>query len=277
MGGWPFILGTWKSGTGLLHKKFPFFYKFFTLFSAFFDTFMKNDCFQEGDGRMNILFAEDDEKLGRMVSHLIQKEYGRVDWVKDGQSAYDYASFTNYDVIILDWMLPEMSGIEVCKRLRENGYNGGILFLTAKDSVEDVVEGLDSGADDYLIKPFKFKELVARLRALSRRVDKPFEKVLSAGDLELNLNTHEVKRNGKVIELSKKEYELLELLLRNKHHVLPREVIIERIWGLDADVTDNALDALVKLLRKKVDDPGKPSIIKNVRGVGYKLRDDHGI
>lgn len=197
--------------------------------------------------------------------------------VKDGQNAYDYASFTDYDVIILDWMPPEMSGIEVCKRLRENGYNGGILFLTAKDSVEDVVEGLDSGADDYLIKPFKFEELVARLRALSRRVDKPFENVLSAGDLELNLNTHEVKRNGKVIELSKKEYELLELLLRNKHQVLPREVIIERIWGLDADVTNNALDALVKLLRKKVDEPGKPSIIKNVRGVGYKLRDDHGI
>lgn len=226
---------------------------------------------------MNILFAEDDERLGKMVFHLLQKEYGRVDWVKDGQSAYDYASITDYDVIILDWMLPEMSGIEVCKRLRENGYNGGILFLTAKDSVRDVVEGLDSGADDYLIKPFKFEELVARLRALSRRVDKPFEKVLSAGDLELNLNTHEVKRNGKVIELSKKEYELLELLLRNKQQVLPREVMIERIWGLDADVTNNALDALVRLLRKKVDDPGKPSIIKNVRGVGYKLRDNHGI
>src|SRR5690606_19089775 len=157
------------------------------------------------------------------------------------------------------------------------GYNGGILFLTAKDSVEDVVEGLDSGADDYLIKPFKFEELVARIRALSRRVDKPFEETLTFDDLELNLNTHEVKRNGKVIELSKKEYELLELLLRNKHQVLPREMIIERIWGFDAEITDNALDALVKLLRKKVDVPGKPSIIKNVRGVGYKLRDQNGI
>jgi DNA-binding response OmpR family regulator len=111
---------------------------------------------------------------------------------------------------------------------------------------------------------------------LSRRVDKPFEEILSLDDLELNLSNHVVKRNGKVIELSKKEYELLELLLRNKHQVLTREMIIERIWGFDTDVTENALDALVKLLRKKVDEPGKPSIIKNVRGVGYKLRDSHG-
>lgn len=249
-------------------------------FSIFFQIFLirlkKKDCTQEGEDWMNILFAEDDENLGKMVFHLLQKEYGRVDWVKDGQSAYDYATFTDYDVIILDWMMPELSGLEVCKKLREKGYKGGILFLTAKDSVEDVVEGLDAGADDYLVKPFKFEELVARLRALSRRVDKPFEEVLSAEDLELNLTTHVVKRNGREIELSKKEYELLELLLRNKHQVLPRDIIIERIWGFDTDVTENALDALVKLLRKKVDEPGKPSLIKNVRGVGYKLRDSHG-
>lgn len=226
---------------------------------------------------MNILFAEDDENLGKMLFHLLQKEYNRVDWVQDGQSAYDYAMITDYDVIILDWMMPVLSGIEVCRRLRKKGYKGGILFLTAKDSVADVVEGLDSGADDYLIKPFKFEELVARLRALSRRIEKPFEETLSVGDLQLNLNTHVVKRNEQVIELSKKEYEFLELLFRNKHQVLTREMIIERIWGFDADITENALDALVKLVRKKVDEPGKPSIIKNVRGVGYKLRDSYGI
>lgn len=163
----------------------------------------------------------------------------------------------------------------MCKRLRKDGFQGGILFLTAKDSVTDVVEGLDCGADDYIIKPFKFEELVARIKALSRRVDKPYEEILTAGDLELNLNTHVVKRNDVVIELSKKEYELLELLLRNKHQVLSREIIIERIWGFDVEVTDNALDALVKLVRKKVDEPGRPSIIKNIRGVGYKLRDKH--
>lgn len=226
---------------------------------------------------MNILFAEDDENLGKMLFHLLNKEYCRVDWVKDGQSAYEYAMFTDYDVVILDWMMPKMSGIEVCRRLRKKGYQGGILFLTAKDSLADVVEGLDSGADDYLVKPFKFEELTARIRALLRRIEKPFEEILSAGNLELNLNNHVVKRNGEVIELSKKEFELLELLLRNKHQVLTRETIIERIWGFDADVTENALDALVKLVRKKIDLPGKPSMIKNIRGVGYKLRDSHGI
>lgn len=226
---------------------------------------------------MNILFAEDDENLGKMLFHLLNKEYCRVDWVKDGQSAYEYAMFTDYDVVILDWMMPKMSGIEVCRRLRKKGYQGGILFLTAKDSLADVVEGLDSGADDYLVKPFKFEELTARIRALSRRIEKPFEEILSAGNLELNLNNHVVKRNGEVIELSKKEFELLELLLRNKHQVLTRETIIERILGFDADVTENALDALVKLVRKKIDLPGKPSMIKNIRGVGYKLRDSHGI
>lgn len=226
---------------------------------------------------MNVLFAEDDEQLGKLVFHLLQKEFHRADWVKDGQSAYDYAMMTDYDVIILDWMMPKLSGIEACRKLRNNGYKGGILFLTAKDAVEDVVAGLDSGADDYLIKPFKFEELAARLRALLRRSEKPFEEILSAGDLELNLNTHVVKRKGEVIELSKKEYELLELLLRNKHQVLTRDIIIERIWGFEADITENALDALIKLVRKKVDQPGKPSIIKNVRGVGYKLRDSNGV
>lgn len=226
---------------------------------------------------MNILFAEDDENLGKLIFHLLQKEFHRADWVKDGQAAYDFAMLTDYDVIILDWMMPKLNGIETCKKLRKNGYKGGILFLTAKDSLDDVVTGLDSGADDYLIKPFKFEELSARLRALYRRTEKPFEEVLTAGDLELNLNTHVVKRNGQMIELSKKEYDLLELLLRNKHQVLTREVIIERIWGFDVDITENALDALIKLVRKKVDQPGKPSIIKNVRGVGYKLRDNNGI
>ncbi|WP_232696016.1 response regulator transcription factor [Brevibacillus daliensis] len=224
---------------------------------------------------MNILFAEDDESLGKLISHLLKKEFCRVDWVRDGMAAYDYALCTDYDFIVLDWMMPKLSGIETCRRLRKKGYKGGILFLTAKDSIEDVVAGLDSGADDYLIKPFKFEELAARLRALSRRTEKPFEEILFYGDLQLNLNTHIVKRNGQLIELSKKEYELLELLLRNKHQILTREVLLERIWGFDVEITENALDALVKLVRKKIDQSGQPSLIKNVRGVGYKLRDGY--
>ncbi|MHC0039636.1 response regulator transcription factor [Pseudoneobacillus sp. C159] len=226
---------------------------------------------------MNILFAEDDENLGKLIFHLLRKEFHRVDWVRDGQSAYDYAMLTVYDVIILDWMMPRLSGIETCEKLRKKGYKGGIIFLTAKDSLEDVVIGLDTGADDYIIKPFKFEELAARLRALSRRKEKPFEEILSFDNIQLDLNTHVVKRDSEVIELSKKEYELLELLLRNKHQILTREVLIERIWGFDVDVTENALDALVKLVRRKIDLPGRPSIIKNFRGVGYKMRDSHGV
>ncbi|WP_394239359.1 response regulator transcription factor [Niallia oryzisoli] len=224
---------------------------------------------------MDILFAEDDESLGKLIYHLLKKEFNRVEWVKDGSSAYDYALVSDYDVVILDWMMPGLSGVEVCSRLRKNGYKGCILFLTAKDSIEDVVTGLDSGADDYLVKPFKFEELAARLRALSRRIEKPFEEILSCDGLQLHLNTHVVERNGKAIELSRKEYALVELLLRNKHQTMTREVLLDRIWGFEVDVTENALDALVKLVRKKIDLPGKPSIIKNVRGVGYTLRDGH--
>ncbi|WP_071393220.1 response regulator transcription factor [Bacillus tuaregi] len=224
---------------------------------------------------MDILFAEDDEGLGKLIFHLLQKEFNRVEWVKDGRSAYEYALLTDFDVVILDWMMPEMNGLEVCSRLRKKGYKGCIIFLTAKDSIEDVVSGLDSGADDYLVKPFKFEELAARLRALSRRIERPFEEILSCNGLQLNLNTHVVERKGQTIELSRKEYALLELLLRNKHQTMTREVLLERIWGFDVDVTENALDALVKLVRKKIDLPGQPSMIKNVRGVGYTLRDGH--
>jgi len=222
---------------------------------------------------LNILFAEDDERLGNLIYHLLKKEFNLVDWVKNGKDAYDYTLFTEYDAIVLDWMMPKQDGIETCKKLRNRGYKGGILFLTAKDSVEDVVAGLDSGADDYLVKPFKFEELAARLRALSRRTEKPFEKLISCNGLELNLNTHEVKRNGEVIELSKKEYELLKLLLRNKHQVMTREILLERIWGFEVDISQNALDALVKLVRKKIDCKEEASFIQNIRGVGYKLRD----
>lgn len=222
---------------------------------------------------MNLLLAEDDERLGKLIFHLLEKEFNLVDWVKNGQDACDHALYTEYDVVILDWMMPKLNGIDTCKKLRQNGFKGGVIFLTAKDAVEDVVVGLDSGADDYLIKPFRFEELAARLRALLRRKEKPFEELLCCKDIALDLNTHEVKRNGEIIELSKKEYELLEILLRNKHQVMTREVLIERIWGFDVDITPNALDALVKLLRKKIDQQGIPSIIQNVRGVGYRLRD----
>jgi DNA-binding response OmpR family regulator len=227
----------------------------------------------KGGKRMNILLVEDDERLGKLLLHLLTKEFSKVDWVKNGKDAYDYSLFNPYDIIILDWMLPKMDGIEVCKAVRERSYQGGILFMTAKDSVEDVITGLDSGADDYIIKPFEFRELMARLRALSRRKPKIFEEVIEKDGLKLNLTTHSVSRDENIIELSRKEYQLLEILMRNPKQIITRELLFDKIWGFENDVSDNALDALIKLVRRKIDLPGRPSLIQNVRGVGYKMRD----
>lgn len=222
---------------------------------------------------MNILLAEDDERLGKLIHHMLKKEFNVVDWVKNGEDAYHYAMITEYDIIILDWMMPILSGLEACQKLRNAQYQGAILFLTAKDAIEDVVTGLDCGADDYMLKPFEFEELLARLRALSRRKQKPFEETIKAHHLLLNISTHSVSRDGEKIDLSKKEYHLLELLMRNQNQIMTREILIDKIWGLTTDVSENSLDALVKLLRKKIDVPDEPSLIQNIRGVGYKLRD----
>lgn len=222
---------------------------------------------------MNILLAEDDERLGKLIHHMLKKEFNVVDWVKNGEDAYHYAMMTDYDIIILDWMMPVLSGLDACRKLRNAQYQGAILFLTAKDAVEDVVRGLDCGADDYMLKPFEFDELLARLRALARRKQKPFEEIISTHHLLLNITNHWVMRDGEKIELSKKEHHLLELLMRNQTQVMTREILIDKIWGLNTDVSENSLDALVKLLRKKIDLPNQPSLIQNIRGVGYKLRD----
>nr|WP_295970182.1 response regulator transcription factor [uncultured Bacillus sp.] len=223
---------------------------------------------------MNILLAEDDERLGKLLMHLLKKEFNKVDWVKNGKDAYDDALFNPYDIIILDWMLPILDGIEVCKALRRQKFQGAILFMTAKDSVEDVITGLDSGADDYIVKPFEFRELMARLRALSRRKPKVFEEIIEKDGLILNLTTHIVSREDEeVIDLSRKEYQLLEILMRNPKQIITRELLFDKIWGFENEVSDNALDALIKLVRRKIDIPGQPSLIQNIRGVGYKMRD----
>jgi len=223
---------------------------------------------------MKILLAEDDRRLGKVLYHMLLKQSHQADYVQNGQDALDYASITTYDVIILDWMMPLMSGLEACSKLRQNGYQGGIIMLTAKDEPDDIVTGLDHGADDYLVKPFKMEELLARIRALSRRRDKPFEQELKARNMQLDIASHRLLRGNEKIELTKNEFQFLEYLFRNKGRVLTREQIIDRIWGYDSDVTDNALDALVKLVRKKIDLKGKPSFIQNVRGIGYKMRDE---
>ncbi|KEO84164.1 response regulator transcription factor [Tumebacillus flagellatus] len=222
---------------------------------------------------MNILLAEDDRRLGQLVTHLLsKKENHRVDWVQSGDDAYEYAKAAAYDVVILDWMMPQTDGLEVCRRLRRDGYAGAILMLTAKDTVHDRVQGLDAGADDYLVKPFEFEELQARIRALGRRSFAPLQTdVMTLPGLVVNRSEHTVSRDGVLVQLSPREFQLLDLLLQNRGHVLPREVILDRVWGFDSDVTKNAIDATVKLLRKKIDPPDGDTLIKSVRGIGYKL------
>lgn len=221
---------------------------------------------------MNILLAEDDVRLGKLMTHMLKKEFHLVDWVKDGKEAYVYATISNYDVIILDWMLPGIDGLTICQKLREKGIQAGILFVTAKDDNESIISGLDSGADDYLVKPFETNELLARIRAIGRRKERHLDDTITIGVFSLNLNTHELMKKHIVIELTKKEYQLLEILMRNHNQIMTREVLFEKLWGFDNVVSDNALDALVKLLRKKIDLPEKPSFIQNVRGIGYKVR-----
>ncbi|OCA92308.1 response regulator transcription factor [Pseudobacillus wudalianchiensis] len=222
---------------------------------------------------MNILLAEDDEQLGELTAYMLKKKGGyRVEWVKTGEDAYDYAASSHYDVLVLDWMMPNGSGIGVCRRLRKEGYSRAILMLTAKDTVEDRIEGLDSGADDYLIKPFEIDELLARLRALSRRNYAPIvEETITVQGILLNRTSQMIEYDGKKIQLSPREFQLLDLLAQNQGQVLPREVILDRIWGYDADVSTKTIDATVKLLRKKLDMFGKQDVLHSIRGVGYKI------
>jgi DNA-binding response OmpR family regulator len=222
---------------------------------------------------MNILLAEDDTRLGELIDYMLKKKGGyKVEWVMDGEDAYYYATTAHYDVVIMDWMMPNGTGVDVCRRLRKQGYAGAILMLTAKDTVGDRIEGLDSGADDYLVKPFEIEELLARLRALSRRNYAPIlEEEIRIYGLVLNRMSHTVHVGSKEIQLSPREYQLLDLLVQNKGQVLPREVILERIWGFDSDVAPKTIDATVKLIRKKLQSFEKQSLLQSIRGVGYRF------
>ncbi|MED5077668.1 response regulator transcription factor [Geobacillus stearothermophilus] len=218
---------------------------------------------------MKILLAEDDLHLGELIVHLLKKKgIDHIDWVQEGEDAYDYALAEFYDVVVLDWMLPNGDGVDICRRLRQNGYTGAILMLTAKDAVHDRVTGLEAGADDYLVKPFEIDELVARLKALARRtfVPLPEEKVAFHG-FTLNRTSHTLHRGDEEIFLTPREFQLLDLLVQNQGQVVPRETILDRVWGWDADVSMKTIDATIKLLRKKL----KDDVIQTVRGVGYKI------
>lgn len=222
---------------------------------------------------MNLLLAEDDIRLGELIAHLLKKKGGyQVEWLTEGTDVFDYATASHYDVLILDWMLPGEEGVEICRRLRKNGYSGAIIMLTAKDALQDRVIGLDAGADDYLVKPFEVDELLARIRALGRRNFAPIhEQVIQLQNIRVNLSNRTVFDGENEVQLTPREFQLLDLLIRNKGQVLSREIIFERIWGYDADVSIKTIDATVKLLRKKLQWDSESDYIQSIRGVGYKL------
>lgn len=218
---------------------------------------------------MKILLAEDDLNLGKLLSVLLRKRNISVAWVLDGEAAYEQIYSDGYDVVVLDWMMPRLTGIDLCRRLREEEYQGKILLLTARDAVADRVQGLNAGADDYLVKPFDIEELTARLYALCRRQDQYVAGNLTCGGYTLEAATYCLVYEDKRVELRPREYKLLEFLLRNKGQVIPRAVLQDRIWGIDSEVTDNNLDVHIRLLRKKISQLHGEELIKTMRGVGY--------
>jgi DNA-binding response OmpR family regulator len=222
---------------------------------------------------MRILIVEDEHKIANSIKKGLEQESFAVDIAFDGQSGFDLASTEEYDVLVLDIMLPELNGMEICQKLRDGGKHTPILMLTAKGAVEDKVNGLNAGADDYLPKPFAFEELLARIKALSRRPKDMTGTTLSFEDLSLDTLNYQVVRSGKDIRLSSKEYALLEYLMRHPNQVLSKEQIINHIWDYDADVLPNTVEVYIGYLRTKVDKafPQKPSLIQTIRGFGYKL------
>ncbi len=218
---------------------------------------------------MKILLAEDDINLGKLLSMLLKKQNIAVTWVQDGEAAYEKVYADGYDVLVLDWMMPKLDGVQLCERLRDEEYEGRILLLTAKDTLADKVQGLNSGADDYLVKPFELEELVARLYALCRRQGQYNADNLRYGDYTLESSTYCLVYGQQRVELRPREFKLLELLLRNRGQVIPRTVLQDRIWGIDSDVTENNLDVHIRLLRKKITELNGEELIKTMRGVGY--------
>jgi hypothetical protein len=222
---------------------------------------------------VRVLLIEDDVTIARLLKEGLEDESYAVDVAHDGSEGYRTASADEYDVIILDIMLPEMNGYEVCRALRKDGNKTPILMLTARDAERDIVEGLDTGADDYLAKPFSFDVLLARIRALLRRPNEKLEEILQVGDLKLDPSLKKVTRASQEITLTAKEYGVLEYLMRNKGKVLSKEQIISHVWDFDADVLPNNVELFIMFLRRKIDKPFKSKLIHTVPGFGYKLEE----
>ena len=222
---------------------------------------------------MHILIVEDEKKVAGFIKKGLEEETYAVDVAYDGEEGLYMASEGQFDLIILDLMLPKIDGLEVLTRVRDKGIDTAILLLTAKDSVEDKVTGLNKGADDYLTKPFAFSELLARVRSLLRRGKGDTKTELQVGDLTLDLVSHNVKRNGVEMELTGKEYSLLEYFMRNEGKVLTRTMIAEHVWDYNFDTFTNVIDVYINHLRKKIDKDHPKKLLHTLRGVGYVMRE----
>jgi two-component system, OmpR family, response regulator MprA len=223
---------------------------------------------------VRILVVDDEPAVRESLRRALQLEGYAVELAGDGEEALERVSADAIDAVVLDVSMPRLDGLEACRRLRDAGNAVPVLMLTARDEVSDRVAGLDAGADDYVVKPFALEELLARLRALLRRaVPEGGGEVLRFADVELDLGTREVRRDGDPIELTRTEFSLLELFLRNPRQVLPRSIIFERVWGYDFGFGSNSLDVYIGYLRRKTEEGGKPRLIQTVRGVGYAIRE----
>lgn len=224
---------------------------------------------------MKILVVEDEHRIASAIKKGLEQEKYAVDVAYDGEAGYDFASEGTYDLIIMDLMLPKIDGLTVCGRLRKLEIHTPILILTARGQVRDKVSGLDSGADDYLTKPFAFEELLARIRALKRRPQATVPEILMHGDLQLDITSFSVVRAGKLVVLTKKEFSLLEYLLRHKNQVVNKEQLINHVWSYDANILPNTVEVTIRNIRDKLERPfmEKKQVIKTVRGFGYRIGD----
>lgn len=221
---------------------------------------------------MRILIVEDEKKMASFLERGLKEEHYVVDVAYDGEKGWEYALSNEYDLLILDWMLPKMSGVELCHKLRAEGKITPVLILTAKDSIEDKIKGLDQGADDYLTKPFSFEELLARIRALLRRPPHITDQtVLQCANLKLDLIKRQAFSGEQEVSLSQKEFALLEFLMRHAGEVVSRTAIAEHVWDLHFDPMSNTIDVYINFLRKKIGETPSKSKIETVRGIGYRL------
>jgi two-component system, OmpR family, copper resistance phosphate regulon response regulator CusR len=222
---------------------------------------------------MKILLIEDEAGIANFISLGLTDEGFEVEVFSNGLEGLNHGlmNASKYSLILLDWMLPGKSGIEICTELRANNIETPILFLTAKDTVEDAVMGLEAGANDYIRKPFAFEELLARVKAHTRQSES--KSVYSVRNLEMNLDKHTITKDGELISLTQKEFALFEYFLKNKGNVCKRTSIIEEVWDIHFDYDDSVIDVYINALRKKLDNPGTPSVIQTIRGIGYKVED----